>query len=174
MEILERKLLISPKQLTIIEIPVRLACELNYRWHSVLPIIHWSNVVRNKYYVCYGAYSQYIDNWKAVGIWSSPIASNRMKDGDRILELRRFAIAPDAPKYTATWMLAQMIKRIKQKFPDIIKLISYQDISIHKGIIYKAGNCKPEKLVRYQSWNKTRKRNPAQTQGDKIRWVYLL
>ena len=48
------------------------------------------------------------------------------------------AIASDAPKYTATRMLSIMVKRIKKEFPDIVRLISYQDTEVHKGTIYKA------------------------------------
>jgi hypothetical protein len=164
---------ISLQDIKIIEIPPRLASKLNAMWHSVLPRIHWSNIVRNKYYICFGAYYDYF-NWLAVGIWSSPVAGNRMKDSDKILELRRLAISSQASKNTATWFLARMIKKIKVKFPEIKKLISYQDKTKHQGTIYKAGNWQIDSEVKYMDWDKTRKRNPAQSKSDKIRWCYYL
>lgn len=46
----------SPHQLYIKEIKAQIASELNERWHSRLPKIHWSNIVRNTHRVCYGIY----------------------------------------------------------------------------------------------------------------------
>ena len=161
----------SPLQLKIIEIKPQLASELNEKWHSRLPRIHWSNIVRNTHYVCYGA--EYDGRWYAVGIWSSPVAQNRFKDGKQILELRRLAICRDAPHNTATRMLSIMIKMIKKKFPDIKRLISYQDTEVHKGIIYKAGNWIRSNETKFTSWTtKNRQRNKDQATGLKIRWEY--
>ena len=44
---------INLKDITIEETRAQIACMLNELWHSRLPNIHWSNVVRNTYYVCY-------------------------------------------------------------------------------------------------------------------------
>ena len=161
----------SAKDLEFIEIKAKMACELNAKWHSVLPEIHWSNVVRNKHYICFGA----IYDWRyyAVGIWSSPIS--RYLDGETILELRRLAIAPDSPKFTASRMISQMIKTIKHKFPSIKTLVSYQDKSVHDGTIYKASNWTPVKLVTRTAWDVgKRKREVPQTKADKTRWEYYI
>ena len=81
--------LTTPKQLQIEIIKPKLACELNALWHSRFPMIDWSNVVRNRRYVCFAAYHQGVA--VAVAIWSSPIAANRMSEGATALELRRMA-----------------------------------------------------------------------------------
>ena len=73
----------SALDLKVVEINIHLACQLNNVWHSRLPIIRWSNVVRNTHYICYGA--GFDGKWYAVGIWSTPIAANRLKDGKKNL-----------------------------------------------------------------------------------------
>lgn len=163
----------SPHQFKIEVIRAKVACDLNKRWHSRLPEIDWSNVVRNTHYVCFGA--KYKGEWFAVGIWSSPVAQNRFADGRQMLELRRLAIAPQAPKNTASRMISVMTKLIKQKFPDIKRLISYQDTEVHTGGIYKASNWQVGGESAGISWTtKTRNRNKEQTLAKKIRWEYTL
>jgi len=167
------EILKSPLQFEIKIISPQLACELNKKWHSRLPEIHWSNIVRNTHYVCFGAY--FSEKWFAVAIWSSPVAGNRLKDARHTLELRRFAICKDAPKNTASRMMAVMIKVIRRKFPDIKKLISYQDTEVHRGTIYKASNWTIGSYVKNKSWSTgKRKRNKEQSTADKIRWEYYL
>jgi hypothetical protein len=161
----------SPHQFQFKEIKAQSASSANEAWHSRLPKIHWSNIVRNTHYVCYGAF--YEGEMWAVGIWSSPVAQNGFKDGKKILELRRLAISNNCPKNTATRMLSVMIKLIKRKFPDLTRLISYQDTEVHSGTIYKAGNWQPIKETDFISWS-NRKRNPDQSKAKKIRWEYEL
>jgi hypothetical protein len=159
----------SPLQFSIEQIDVHTACKLNSEWHSRLPQIHWSNVVRNKHYVCYGA--RFDGNLFAVAIWSSPVAANRLKNGQQLLELRRFAINSSAPKNTATRMLGIMRKMIRKKFPDLLGLISYQDTEVHAGTIYRASGWKLAVINDGQSWtNSTRKRNKEQSLAAKARW----
>lgn len=161
----------TPKQFKIKEIGVKLACKLNGIWHSALPKIHWSNVVRNKNYICFGFFFK--DECFAVAIWSSPIAKNL--DAGTILELRRYAIKETAPKNTANWGMKQMIQSIKNLFPNITTLVSYQDTTVHTGIIYKASNWIPASITNFTSWtHETRKRNLDQAIGDKIRWEFYL
>jgi hypothetical protein len=160
---------ITPKLFRIIPISAAFACKLNKKWHSRLPIIDWSNVVRNTYSICYGA--EWGGTFWAVAIWSSPVAQNRFKDGKTILELRRLAISGDAPKFTATRMISQMVKDIKKRFPEIKRLISYQDTEVHSGTIYKASNWVAVTESRGLMWNtEKRKRSPEQTTAKKIRW----
>lgn len=162
----------SPKQFDLVSITSVMASELNKKWHSRLPNIHWSNIVRNKHYACYGAYYDW--NYFAVGIWSSPVA--RCFNGDDVLELRRLAISDKCPKYTATWMISKMIKDIKVRFPNIKTLISYQDTDVHLGTIYKASNWViGGKTIGNREWScDTRKRKETQTSANKIRWEYYL
>ena len=79
----------TPKAMTLHKLKPQFASELNREWHSRLPIIHWSNIVRNRNYICYGACYDW--QYFGVGIWSSPV--NQNFDFDTVLELRRLAIA---------------------------------------------------------------------------------
>ena len=103
---------ITVKDIVVESTRAQIACMLNELWHSKLPNIHWSNVVRNKHYICYAfKYKQAIIG---VGIWSSPVAANRFKDGDKLLELRRLALSDVCPRNTASFVIATMIKDIKE------------------------------------------------------------
>ncbi|MBT9165278.1 MAG: hypothetical protein DDT23_01293 [candidate division WS2 bacterium] len=82
------------------------------------------------------------------------------------------AISPEAPRFTATWMLGKMVRDIKKRFPEIAKLISYQDVEVHKGTIYVAGGwIKHSTETKFMSWNtEKRKRNKPQSKANKVRW----
>ena len=162
----------STKQLECVPVSAALASALNATWHSRLPCIHSSNILRNRYHICFA--TMYDWRYFSVGIWSSPV--NQNFNVDTVLELRRLAISPESPKYTASWMLSKMIKEIKKQLPSITRLISYQDTEVHKGTIYKAANWQQTARTRYQpeGWNKSRKRQASQSQGVKIRWEYQL
>lgn len=169
----ENNIPISPKQFSLVKIKAIDACNLNTQWHSRLPVIDWSNVVRTGDYICFGFVFEF--SYYAVGIWSGAVAANRFKNGHEILELRRLAISELCPKNTATRMISLMIKEIKINFPHIKRLISYQDTDVHTGTIYKASNWKNTAESQGGSWNtKTRKRNTDQTIAKKIRWEYML
>jgi hypothetical protein len=159
----------SPLQFDIEIIDVHTACRLNALWHSRLPIIDWSNVVRNKHSICFGA--RFDGDLYAVAIWSSPVAANRMKYGREALELRRFAIALDAPKNTGSRMLSVMRSIIKSRMPDVSWFVSYQDTEVHAGTIYKASGWKLIGESVGVSWsNKNRVRNKEQSMATKARW----
>jgi len=159
---------ISAKDLEIVIIKPQLASALNAKWHSTLPAIPWSNITRNRFYICFGALFAW--RYYAVGIWSSPV--NQHFDMNSTLELRRLAISSEAPKFMATRMISQMTKAIKKRFPTICKLISYQDTSAHKGTIYKAANWTAVHTTKFQPWDKSRNRNKPQSRANKIRWEY--
>jgi len=160
---------VSPREFTVEVVKAKFACELNAEWHSRLPYIHWSNVVRNTHYICFAA--KYGDEYYATGIWSSPVAQNRFTYGKQMLELRRMAVSEGCPKNTATWMLGQMRKYIAENMPDIAMLISYQDTEVHVGTIYKADNWEAVSTSQGQSWTtEKRTRNKEQTLATKVRW----
>jgi hypothetical protein len=151
----------SALQLSIVETSSHVAKILNKKWHSRLPLFN-GNASLHYAAICGGIYY-------AVAIWSNPVA--RLLPQDTWLELRRLAIAPDAPKYTASRMIAIMTKLIKAKMPHITTLISYQDTEVHAGIIYKASGW--EAVARNESgvWDRpNRYRPPAQSESPKIRW----
>jgi hypothetical protein len=159
----------SPLHLLIEVIDVHTACRLNKMWHSRLPEIHWSNVVRNRHYICFGA--RFDGHLHAVAIWSSPVAANRMKNGSSLLELRRFAISATAPKHTGSRMLAIMKRQIVKELPEISRLISYQDTEVHHGTIYKAAGWTLTTTNKGASWTTDkRNRNKEQSQAPKARW----
>lgn len=163
----------SAHQLSVIKCKVQRACELNKLWHSRFPNIHWSNVVRNRDYVCFVA--EYDSIAYATAIWSSPVAANRLKEGRTALELRRMAIADDAPRNSASRMIGIMRRMISKEMPHITLLLSYQDTEVHSGTIYKASGWKFASKNKGTSWtNESRKRNKEQSLSDKVRWEFRL
>jgi hypothetical protein len=163
----------SPLQLKLVEIKAQTASMLNEKWHRVLPKIHWSCIVRNTHRVCYAI----CFNEKPIGvaIWSSPVAQNRFADGKTMLELRRLALSDECPKNTASRVISIMIKLIRKKFPQLTRLISYQDCTEHTGTIYKAAGWKAVTKTKLMDWTtKTRKRSSLQSKADKIRWEFML
>ena len=166
----ERPTPASPREFSVRSIGAPDACKLNAIWHSRFPVIDWSNVVRNRYYACYVLEAHGVAY--GVAIWSSPVAANRLKDGQSLLELRRLALSPECPKNTATWMLARMQEDIQTRFPEVIRLISYQDTEVHHGTIYKAANWFLANLpTEGQDWDSgSRVRNKPQSSAPKARW----
>jgi len=163
----------TPHDFKIKEIPAKLSSKLNEKWHSRLPKIHWSNIVRNTHYVCYSL--DYKGASFGVGIWSSPVAQNRFADGKEMLELRRMALSKDCPVNTASHFISIMVLLIRKKFPEIKRLISYQDTSVHKGTIYKASGWVATSENKFVSWTtKKRNRNKDQAPAKKIRWERIL
>jgi len=163
----------SAKDLEFLKIKAQAACDYNAKWHSRLPKIDWGNVVRNTHSVCFAAV--YDEQVYAITIWSSPVAQNRFQYGKQILELRRMATSPEAPKFTATRMLAKNRKWIYQNMKDIALLVSYQDTEVHTGTIYKADNWLAKSESKGLKWdNENRKRNKEQSLAPKIRWEYKL
>jgi hypothetical protein len=72
-------------------------------------------------------------------------------------------------------MIRIMVDLIRKKFPEITRLISYQDTEVHKGIIYKASGWKVGGESNGISWTtKNRQRNKEQTLAKKIRWEIIL
>ena len=158
---------ISALCLTVERITVDMACDLNRRWHSRLPKIEKSNVLRNADYVCYGAMCGGIAY--AAAIWSSPVA--RLLNDGRTLELRRLAIATDAPRNTASRMLAVMRRLVSREMPHIERLVSYQDTEVHTGGIYRASGWQATRNVKGHEWGcPSRPRDAVQSAAPKIRW----
>lgn len=163
----------SPLQLRLVEIKAQEASNLNERWHRVLPKIHWSCIVRNTHRVCYAIC--FDGQPVGVAIWSSPVAQNRFADGKKMLELRRLALSDACPKNTATRVIGIMVKLIRKKFPEIVRLISYQDCNEHSGTIYKASGWTATTKTKLIDWTTAkRKRSVLQSKSDKIRWELYL
>lgn len=168
----------SATDLIVEEIDRYRARDLNSLWHSRLPIYNTGFCLNSL--ISFGAF--YLNVYYAIAIWTNPVAANLPQK--EWLELRRLAISDDAPKYIASYMIGKMVKEIKIKFPYIKTLVSYQDTSVHKGVIYKASNWKKDGIHKGGSWNRPNSRNKNGKRrtrpdlnnavGEKQRWVYNL
>lgn len=136
---------------------------LNREWHSRLPLFRTAAPCE----AYYGA--MYEDVWYAIAAWSHPISRMLPQSW---MELRRFAIADDAPKNTASRMLGWMIRDIRRRFPKCERLLSYQDTAVHTGTIYRAVGWTPIATYGCTDWTQTSKRvrNTPQTTAIKVRW----
>lgn len=163
----------SPKQFRIHLIDNKAAGRLNKAWHSRVPEITWGGTACSP---CYAATHENIVY--AIAMWSCPIAGNRIKDGFRCLELRRMAIASDAPKNTASRFLSIMVSEIRKARPDVIRLISYQDTEVHKGTIYKASGWTLERQTEFVPWSVTGRKGHGkldyQAPSPKNRWALTI
>lgn len=157
----------SALDLWIVTIDFDTAKQLNRLWHSRLPRLGTGAVI-NMPYLCFAA--EFDGLYYATGIWSNPVARNLPQD--TWLELRRLAIASDAPRNTASRMLAIMTRRIRKDLPSVTTLVSYQDTSVHTGGIYRAAGWKAT-TISAEGDNWTRKKRPrpkAQSEAAKQRW----
>jgi hypothetical protein len=115
-------------ELTVEICPVPHARLLTQKWHSRLPNVQkgpWMHAFRahwNGY--TYG-----------VALWHNPSARGLPQNW---VELRRMAVADDAPHCTASRMLGQMAHWFRTNKPGCNRLISYQDEQVHTGTIYNA------------------------------------
>lgn len=168
----------SALQLWVHRISFIQARRLNEQWHSVLPRIgDPANCMAKA--PCFAA--SFDDEVYAVAIWSHPV--NRSLPQNHWLELRRLAVSAEAPRNTASRMLAIMTKLLRKQFPEIERLISYQDTERHTGCIYRAAGWIPTVLSKWNDWNKPNSRNlngrprtrPAsQSKAPKQRWELVL
>jgi hypothetical protein len=102
-------------------------------WHSRLP-----HVQSGPWRICFAAHYDY--TVFGVALWNNTSARTLPQEW---LELRRMAVAPDAPHCTASYMLGAMRRQISSLLPEVTRLISYQDQAVHTGTIYKAAGWIP-------------------------------
>ena len=156
----------SALQLWLEPIGFDVARELNRLWHSRLPRMG-TGCIDNQPFLCYA--SEYDGIAYAVAIWSNPVARNLPQQ--EWLELRRLAIAPDAPRNTASRMLAVMARLVRQAKPEVKTLVSYQVLDVHTGAIYRAAGWKKTAVNACGNWNRpSRSRPSAQSAAAKQRW----
>lgn len=160
----------SPLQLRLESIPFDHAKAMNRLWHSRLPRLG-TGCIKNQPFLCFAA--EYDGRAYAVAIWSNPVARNLPQQ--TWLELRRLAIAPDAPRFTASRMLRIMELLIRRNRPHVVRLISYQDIEIHLGTIYAAAGWTKTTINNDGRWDRPNRSRPrAQAEGPKQRWEKAL
>ena len=162
-------------QLTVSRCEPALAVSLNEAWHSRLP-----HAQAGPWRAAYVATDR-DGNRAAAALWHNPSARGLPQTW---LELRRYAISPTAPRNTGSWMLARMAEIIRQEFPDVDQLISYQDTDAHTGTIYKAANWTPTAHTAPRQRDRTPLRTgtrrryrtdangPEPASAGKIRWHY--
>lgn len=156
----------SALQLHIEPIALDRARELNRLWHSILPRFG-TGFIEDQPHPCFAATFEGVIY--AVAIWSNPAA--RKLPQQKWMELRRFAIADDAPWCTASRMLRVMRLLLHQKRPHVDRVISYQSKSCHGGAIYRADGWRPTSECKGGSWSvPTRARMAPQQVDDRIRW----
>ena len=158
---------LSAKALMLDRIDFRRAKALNRQWHSRMPRFG-TGFVENQPFLCWAAVHGGIIY--AVAIWSNPAARNLPQQ--TWLELRRLAIADDAPKNTASRMLRIMELLIRRERPAIVRLVSYQDTGAHTGTIYRAAGWKATTLsAEGDDWDRpSRTRPEVQSDAAKQRW----
>lgn len=153
---------ISALQLQVFRVPAQKALTFNKQWHSRLPEL--ANAEQ-----CFAYGASYRNCYYAVALWSHPVA--RPLNGQGILELRRMAISPEAPKNTGSRLLRVMALLIKQERPKTKRLISYQDMAAHQGTIYRAAGWKAKGFRKGSEWScPSRFRPKSQSTSDKVRW----
>jgi hypothetical protein len=152
----------SALQLYFRETDLKTAKALIRLWHSRLPRCGPA---------CRVAYVAEFDGlFFAAATWERSKA--RLLPQTTCLELARLAVAPDAPRNTASRMLGWMVRDIRRQFPQCERLVSYQDLEAHTGCIYRAAGWVPTARVKFRSWKHHARpgRGPDQSTADKQRW----
>jgi hypothetical protein len=153
----------SPLQLTVGWVAMDTAMKLNALWHSRVPAFT-SPPGR-----CRAMAAEHGGRYYASAIWSPPVA--RMLNYTGRYELRRLAIAEDAPPNTASRMLRIMRMLIARDMPAIQMLMSYQDTGVHAGTIYRAAGWTPVRTDRGGEWIRDGRTSiEAQAATPKVRW----
>jgi hypothetical protein len=160
----------SALQLTVEPMEFTAALRLNEIWHSRLPRMG-TGFIRNQPFLCFGA--QFGGVLYAIAIWSNPVARNLPQQ--EWLELRRLAVAPDAPPHTCSRMLAVMARLIRRLRAEITRLVSYHDTAVHTGTIYKAAGWAATRINLDGNWTRRKRTRPtAQSAFPKQRWELAL
>lgn len=153
-----------------------IACELVRAFHSRLPKVQdgpWRLAFVAQYeHTAFGA-----------ALWHNPSARTLPQDW---LELRRLVVTPDAPHCTASRMLGQMTRWIKAHMPEVVRLISYQDMEVHRGTIYRAAGWTPAHITKARIRDRSKPRvgtrrdyrsnlnGPSPDGAAKMRWELAL
>ena len=146
------------------------AKQLNKLWHSRMPRLG-TGAIDNQPFLCFAA--EFDGRYYATAIWSNPVARNLPQD--IWLELRRLAIAPDAPRNLASRMLRVMTLLIRRFRPHVRRLVSYQDTEVHTGSIYRAAGWTRTMLNKDGNWDRpSRSRPKAQSNAAKYRWEKIV
>jgi len=136
------------RQLKVSICSISHARKMNEKWHSRMP-----ETQPSPWQFAFSAH--YMGITYGVALWHNPSA--RTLPG-HWLELRRLAISPDAPHCTATRMLGEMARYFKSNAKDREKLISYQDMEVHKGTIWTAAGWQLTNITKVRERDRSTKR----------------
>lgn len=130
--------------------------------NSLKDMKHLSDFVKNNHYSkslargCDKVFVLY-DNIgiKGIAMFGVPVGRNCEKvyagGAGKLIELKRFVLAPNAEKNLASYFMAKCIKYIKSNYK-IHSILSYADPNFgHIGTIYKASNFKYFGTQRFQN-----------------------
>lgn len=166
----------TARRLTVDLCPTGHARLLVALWHSRLP-----ETQRGPWQHAFRAHANGLTY--AVALWHNPSSPGLPHHW---AELRRMAVAPDAPHCTASFFLARMADWYRHNEPEHERLISYQDTEVHQGTIYKAAGWTAAHYQppRVRDRSKPRRGtgrayrradvNPAAEASGKIRWEYAI
>ena len=124
------------------------AVELVRLWHSRLP-----GCQAGPWQYAFRAHKD--DVTYAVALWNNPCTRSLPSHW---LELRRMACSPDSPKNTPSRMIAWMVRYFQKACPQREKCISYQDLHVHTGTIYKAAGWAVEYVSKPRIRDRSKKR----------------
>ena len=127
----------SPLHLFVTPVAVSVAREFIAAHHSRLP---YTQV--GPWQIAFGVYQS--DDLIGTALWHNCSARGLPQDWR---ELRRMAIASEAPRNTASLMLAQMCRWFRKNTKTSV-VVSYQDAAVHRGTIYKAAGWTPVSISR--------------------------
>lgn len=145
------------RELTCEPCPVTHAVDLVRLWHSRLP-----KCQDNPWQFAFRAHKDGVTY--AVALWNNPSTRSLPHHW---LELRRMACSPDSPRYTASYMLGWMVRYFRAHHRHREKCISYQDLAVHQGTIYKAAGW----IVEYVGKPRVRHRGVSYHTGK--RWSHV-
>lgn len=105
---------------------------------------HYSRGCSNTRVYCHGLFRKKDGGLYGVAMWLPPTrvaAESVNKDKwQRVLSLTRLACCPEAPKNSASFLMASSIKKIRED-GRFVSLVTYADVRMgHRGAIYKATN----------------------------------
>ncbi len=154
----------SALQLWFSEIELDRAKELNRLWHRTLPAFGGGGCR-----VCYAA--EFAGRFFAVAIWTNPSSPHLPQL--TWLQLKRYAIADDAPKNTASRFGGWMTRDVRKRFPEVVTLVSYQDCDEHTGGLYRSMRWEAGEVVERsgQGWESRNRGNIVQNKPRRVkRW----
>ncbi len=149
------------------KISLKQARPLNRLWHSRFPEVGGGGSR-----ICYVA--EFNGLAYATAIWTNPTAPALPQM--EWLMLKRFAIAPDKPKNTASRMMGWMIRDIlkRNEFDEVETLVSYSDPDSHEGTIYRATGWTRDTETRRTGvmWHSRGRKHTANATCERVvRWL---